>query len=130
MQGFCAQLKEKEREALSANDKEIAKLKEEIQDIRGSRAKMRSIASSVSSGITIYPPGNPTGTPISSPEDNEVMGECDEHRQRMDGDLDGQEQLLGEKRDDQPESHKEEDDDKEETQLKLQSEQGTDSVES
>ena len=120
IQDFCAQLTEKEREIVSANDQEMAKLKVEIQDIRGARAKMRSIASSVSSGITIFPPG----TPRSSPEDNEVV-EGGEHPQKMDGGEEVEQHLGIEKNGDQLLSPRQED-----TQLKLPSEQETDCVKS
>lgn len=117
IQDFCAHLKEKEQKAFSANDQEIAKLKEEIQDIRGARAKMRSVASSVSSSITIYPPG----TPSSSPDENEVV-EGEDGQEEKEGR--GEKQLQEEKgRGEQPEDT--EGHEVEETKLKLQSEQDT-----
>ena len=73
VEDFSSQLKLKEEEAASTSDQEITKLKVEIQDVRGARAKMRSIASSVSSSITIFPPG----TPSSSPEE-ELLSDRDE----------------------------------------------------
>ena len=129
MEDFCAQLKEKEQEELSANEQEIAKLKEEIQDIREARVKMRSIVSSVSSGITIYPPGS------SSSEDNR-MEEGEEDKQLLELPSEGieggerEEQLQGlEGRESQLEVTSAHQEDKDiETHIKLQESSELDSV--
>ncbi len=65
VEAFSGELKLKEWDALVADEQEVTQLKEEIQEVRAARAKMRSVSSSVSSSITIYP----TGTPTSSPDE-------------------------------------------------------------
>lgn len=61
------QLKRKAEEIFSVNEQEVKQLKEEIDELRETRVKLRSHASSVSSSITIYPAPTPTDTP--SPQD-------------------------------------------------------------
>lgn len=54
---------------VSANEQEIAKLKEQIEELRESRTKMRSHNSSLSSSITIYPSAD--SSPVGDREEGE-----------------------------------------------------------
>lgn len=50
------ELKKKEQDIFTMNEQEIKKLKEEIDELRESRSKLRSHVSSVSStSVTVYP---------------------------------------------------------------------------
>lgn len=101
-----AELKLKEWDALVADEQEIVKLKEEIQNVRATRAKMRSIGSSVGSSITIFPPG----TPSSSPED-EVVTDKDAKTDTEESSLELQEEEKEESHDEEMEKQEQENED-------------------
>lgn len=72
---YRLQLKQKEQEIFATNEQDVVKLKEEIEELRESRQKMRSVASSVSSSITTYPPAT-TPSPQEMEEDKQTaLGE-------------------------------------------------------
>lgn len=64
------ELKRKEQDIFALNEREIKKLKEEIDELRDSRSKLRSHATSVSSSITVYP-----ATPSPDPDGEETAAE-------------------------------------------------------
>ena len=80
---LSGELKLKEWDICVAGDQEIVRLKEEIQEVRGTRAKMRSIGSSASSSVTIFP----SGTPGSSPEEELVDSSPEEELTSPEEDL-------------------------------------------
>ncbi len=65
------ELKQKKLDAFHVNEQEIQKIKKEIEELRESRSKQRSLTSSVGSSVTIYPAATPT-TP--SPDEAKQLG--------------------------------------------------------
>jgi len=88
---LSGELQLKEWDVCVADDQAIVRLKEEIQEVRGSRAKMRSIQSSASSSVTIFPLGTPGSSPVeelatdsSSPE--KELASDSSHQEELDQD--------------------------------------------
>ena len=65
---YQLELKKKEQDIFSMHELEIKKLKEEIEELRDSRSKLRSHVSSVSSSVTIYPTPDTPSLDTPSPD--------------------------------------------------------------
>ena len=75
------ELKKKEQDIFALNEREIKKIKEEIAELRDSRSKLRSHATSVGSSITVYP-ATPSPEPSGEGEGVELAVESEIGQQK------------------------------------------------